>query len=152
MQHAVLDIDEPGEDQLGEKLRAQALFDVPGTQGEVVYAECTHKGQHYRSMPFQLLDATGTKVTIYVFPRILFRFQLDSDVEDELLAVRGKFEVTNYSWTPYRAGPDGLVVVDYKTAASSSPADLDRGVDGYRLQGASYALAVTAATGSRFPG
>ncbi|HEX8114051.1 MAG TPA: hypothetical protein VF516_40240, partial [Kofleriaceae bacterium] len=90
--------------------RPQALFDVAGTQGQVVYAECDDRGQHYRSMPFQLLDAAGTKVTIYVFPRVLFRFQLDADAEDEQLAVRGKFEVTNYSWAPYRAGPDGLLV------------------------------------------
>lgn len=44
-------------------------------------------------------------------------------------------------------GPDGLVVVDYKTAATSDPADIDRRVAGYRLQGASYALTVAAATG-----
>jgi len=88
----------------------QALIDVAGTQGQVVYAECEDRGQHYRSMPFQLLDAAGTKVTIYVFPRVLFRFQLDGDAEDEKFAVRGKFEVTNYSWAPYRSGPDGLLV------------------------------------------
>lgn len=44
-------------------------------------------------------------------------------------------------------GPDGLVVVDYKTAATSDPAELDRRVAGYRLQGASYALAVGRSTG-----
>ncbi len=44
---------------------------------------------------------------------------------------------------------DGLVVVDYKTAATTDPAELDRRVDGYRLQGASYALAVSATTGER---
>jgi hypothetical protein len=90
--------------------RPQAMFDVPGPQGQVVYAECEDRGQHYRSMPFQLLDGAGTKVTIYVFPRVLFRFQLDGDPEDEKFAVRGKFEVTNYSWAPYRGGPDGLLV------------------------------------------
>jgi ATP-dependent helicase/nuclease subunit A len=41
----------------------------------------------------------------------------------------------------------GLVVVDYKTAATSDPDELDRRVDGYRFQGASYALAVGATTG-----
>jgi ATP-dependent exoDNAse (exonuclease V) beta subunit len=46
----------------------------------------------------------------------------------------------------YRS-PDGLVVVDYKTAATSDPDELDRRVEGYRNQGASYALAVAAATG-----
>jgi ATP-dependent helicase/nuclease subunit A len=44
-------------------------------------------------------------------------------------------------------GPDGLVVVDYKTAASSAPEILDQRVEGYRLQGASYALTVATTTG-----
>jgi ATP-dependent helicase/nuclease subunit A len=44
-------------------------------------------------------------------------------------------------------GPSGLIVVDYKTAATSDPALLDRRVEGYRLQGASYALTVAASTG-----
>ncbi len=44
------------------------------------------------------------------------------------------------------ATDDGLVVVDYKTAATDDPAELDRRTDGYRLQGASYALTVAATT------
>jgi ATP-dependent helicase/nuclease subunit A len=44
-------------------------------------------------------------------------------------------------------GSDGLVVLDYKTAATNDPAELERRLRGYRLQGASYALAVSAATG-----
>ena len=44
-------------------------------------------------------------------------------------------------------GPDGLVVVDYKTSASADPDELDRRVDGYRNQGASYALTIAEATG-----
>jgi len=43
--------------------------------------------------------------------------------------------------------PDGLVVVDHKTAATSDPAELRRRVEDYRTQGASYALTVAAATG-----
>jgi ATP-dependent exoDNAse (exonuclease V) beta subunit len=43
--------------------------------------------------------------------------------------------------------PDGLVVVDYKTAATDDPAELDRRTEGYRLQGASYALTIAATTG-----
>src|SRR3546814_3122194 len=43
-------------------------------------------------------------------------------------------------------GDEGLVVVDYKTAASADPAELDRRVAGYRLQGAAYAVAVGQAT------
>jgi ATP-dependent helicase/nuclease subunit A len=41
---------------------------------------------------------------------------------------------------------DGLVVVDHKTSASADPAELARRVDGYRLQGAAYAVAVGRAT------
>lgn len=43
-------------------------------------------------------------------------------------------------------GPDGLVVVDHKTSASDDPVELDRRVQGYRLQGAAYAVAVGRAT------
>jgi ATP-dependent helicase/nuclease subunit A len=43
-------------------------------------------------------------------------------------------------------GPKGLVVVDHKTAATNDPAELDRRVQGYRLQGAAYAVAVGRAT------
>jgi ATP-dependent exoDNAse (exonuclease V) beta subunit len=46
----------------------------------------------------------------------------------------------------YRS-PAGLVVVDHKTADTNDPAELDRRVQGYRLQGAAYALAVGQATG-----
>ena len=42
---------------------------------------------------------------------------------------------------------DGLVVVDYKTSATGDPETLARRAEGYRLQGASYALAIAAATG-----
>jgi ATP-dependent helicase/nuclease subunit A len=44
-------------------------------------------------------------------------------------------------------GRDGLVIVDYKTAATVDEIELDRRVLGYRLQGASYARMVAAATG-----
>jgi ATP-dependent helicase/nuclease subunit A len=44
-------------------------------------------------------------------------------------------------------GSGGLVVVDYKTAATSDPDELDRRVSGYANQGASYALTVAATTG-----
>jgi hypothetical protein len=45
----------------------------------------------------------------------------------------------------YRS-PEGLVVVDHKTSASADPDELDRRVEGYRLQGAAYATAVGRAT------
>jgi hypothetical protein len=90
--------------------RPQALFDAASAPGQVVYAECVFKNQRYRSMPFQLIEGTGSKITIYAFPRVMFRFQLESSVEDQLLGVQGRLEITNYAWAPYRAGPDGLLV------------------------------------------
>jgi ATP-dependent exoDNAse (exonuclease V) beta subunit len=42
-------------------------------------------------------------------------------------------------------GPDGLVVVDYKTDAARTDAERDIAVERYRLQGAAYALAVESA-------
>jgi ATP-dependent exoDNAse (exonuclease V) beta subunit len=44
-------------------------------------------------------------------------------------------------------GADGLVVIDYKTAATSDPAVLDERLEHYRLQGASYATVVGLTTG-----
>ena len=88
--------------------RPEAVFDAG--PGLTVYAEYSAGGQRYRSMPFQTLEKTGSKVTIVTVPRIQFQFQLEADVEDELLAVRGRFVVINNSWAPYRAGPDGLIV------------------------------------------
>jgi ATP-dependent exoDNAse (exonuclease V) beta subunit len=45
----------------------------------------------------------------------------------------------------YRSA-DGLVVVDHKTSGTADPDELDRRVEGYRLQGAAYAVAVGRAT------
>ncbi|MCL4242899.1 MAG: PD-(D/E)XK nuclease family protein, partial [Dehalococcoidia bacterium] len=44
-------------------------------------------------------------------------------------------------------GPNGLVVVDYKTDSARSTADIDRAMDRYRLQGAAYAVALEVALG-----
>ena len=43
--------------------------------------------------------------------------------------------------------PDGLVVVDYKTDAVASDADVDAAVRRYSLQGAAYSVALEAALG-----
>ncbi|MFV0524305.1 MAG: UvrD-helicase domain-containing protein [Acidimicrobiales bacterium] len=44
-------------------------------------------------------------------------------------------------------GPDGLVVVDYKTDPVTGPAEVDAKVATYRIQAASYALALAEVTG-----
>jgi ATP-dependent exoDNAse (exonuclease V) beta subunit len=54
--------------------------------------------------------------------------------------------VEGYVDLVYRT-PQGLVVVDYKTDAWNDELDLDVKIARYRLQGASYALALEAATG-----
>jgi ATP-dependent exoDNAse (exonuclease V) beta subunit len=46
----------------------------------------------------------------------------------------------------YRS-PDGLVIVDYKTSATADPEELDRRVEGYRLQGEAYGRCITETTG-----
>ncbi|HEY4378680.1 MAG TPA: PD-(D/E)XK nuclease family protein, partial [Acidimicrobiales bacterium] len=87
----------------------------------------------------------------------LVQLALDSPVVREAAANAHWREV--YACTPvagrllegyvdllYR-GPDGLVVVDYKTAGTTDPTDLAQRVEGYRLQGASYALSVAQTTG-----
>jgi hypothetical protein len=90
--------------------QSEALFDVTPAPGQVVYAEGTFRDQFFRSLPVLLSEGHGTKVTVYVAPRVRLGFVLRAGVEDELLAVQGRFTLTNESWVPYRAGPDGLVV------------------------------------------
>ena len=46
----------------------------------------------------------------------------------------------------HQPGMGGFDVVDHKTSGSSDPDELDRRVEGYRLQGAAYAVAVGRAT------
>jgi ATP-dependent exoDNAse (exonuclease V) beta subunit len=90
---------------------------------------------------------------------VLARAAIASDVVRE--AVAHGFRREMYVATPvgdrvlegyvdlvYRTA-DGLVVVDYKTDAWSSEAELDAKLVRYRLQGASYTLALERATGER---
>lgn len=89
-------------------------FDVPYNPAHVLYAETkqlsplSKKIETYRSMPFVPLETTGAHAAVSVMPRILFTFELDSFVEDEILGVRGTFRIMNYSWMPYLATDDGL--------------------------------------------
>ncbi|MGI8425039.1 MAG: UvrD-helicase domain-containing protein [Actinomycetota bacterium] len=45
--------------------------------------------------------------------------------------------------------PEGLVILDYKTAATSDPEDLDQRLEIYRTQGAAYASALETSTGQK---
>ena len=88
--------------------RLETVLDAGGTR--VVYAVATSRGERYRSMPFQLLEGTGSKISVYVYPRIMLRFVMQAYVDDSLMAVQGRLDVMNSSWIPYRAGPDGLLI------------------------------------------
>ena len=90
--------------------KPQAMFDVNVAPGTVLYAETQMSGQNFRSLPFQTVAETGTRASIYIYPRVLFHFSLRAFIEDQLLAVQGTWEVTNYAWAPYRASPDGLLI------------------------------------------
>jgi hypothetical protein len=90
--------------------KAQADFDVTPKVDEVYYAETSFRGQVYRSLPFQLVPERGTRVSIFVYPRVLFTFSVTSRLDDKYLAVNGRFDVSNNAWAPYVGGPDGLTI------------------------------------------
>lgn len=90
-----------------------ADFDVSGVKpDEVLVAQTTmfNSKTPFRSPPFQLVASHGTTATLFIYPRVLFSFSLTSRIDDEFLAVGGKFEVTNNSWAPYIGGTDGMII------------------------------------------
>ncbi|MBA3457563.1 MAG: hypothetical protein H0T42_31065 [Deltaproteobacteria bacterium] len=90
--------------------KPEAVFEVADNVGPILYAQTVMSGQLFRSLPIQTVPGVGMRANIYVYPRTLFTFDTHSFVEDQLLAVQGMFEVSNYSWAPYKAGPDGLLI------------------------------------------
>lgn len=94
----------------------QIVFDVPYDPAHVYYAETRQESplskqvELYRTMPFLPLETAGAHASISVLPRILFQFQLQAFIEDEILGVRGAFRVSNNSWLPYMASADGLLI------------------------------------------
>lgn len=96
--------------QWPEQGKPEAVFDVPYQPGQVVYAEAVMSQQVFRSLPVATVPGAGSHANIYIYPRTMFTFDTHSFVEDQLLAVQGSFEITNYSWAPYRDSPDGLLI------------------------------------------
>jgi hypothetical protein len=93
--------------------RLQAVFDVPYKAGQVLYAETTQQGKLaglYRSLPFLQTEQAGTHVSVIVYPRVMLKFRISAMIEDQLLAVQGRWQVDNHSWIPYRATADGLMI------------------------------------------
>jgi hypothetical protein len=107
--------------------KPEAMFDLVPRAGQVVYAESTQRGQLYRSLPFQPVSERGTRVTVFVLPRVLFSFSLTSHVDDEYFAVQGRFTVSNNSWMPYVGGPDGLLIPLPKGFTGGILGDRDQG-------------------------
>src|SRR4051812_42873124 len=64
----------------------------------------------YRSLPFLAIASAGTHVGIVVIPRVSLVFNMRAMIEDQLLAVQGRWTLENNSWAPYRGGPDGLLI------------------------------------------
>jgi hypothetical protein len=107
-----------------------AEFDVAGiASDEAIYAETRMRGTTYRSIPFQPFATAGrgTRVSLYIYPRILFSFSLTSRIDDEFLAVNGRFKVLNNSWAPYAGGSDGLVIPLPKRFKGAIVAEQDQG-------------------------
>ncbi|CAN5158196.1 hypothetical protein BH11MYX1_BH11MYX1_02070 [soil metagenome] len=93
--------------------KMNAVFETPDVKSdEVLYAQTTmFNNTLFRSIPFQPVAAHGTKSTLFIVPRVLFTFSWTSHIDDEFLAVGGKFQITNNSWAPYigKTG-DGIII------------------------------------------
>lgn len=109
--------------------RQQVLFDVPYKAGQVLYAEATSSGRltgTFRSMPFMPIAQAGTHVGVIIYPRVLLRFNMRAMVEDELLAVQGRWTLENNSWIPYRSTMDGLLIPFPKGHKGGVVADMNQ--------------------------
>jgi hypothetical protein len=105
--------------------KPEAEFDVGSNPDAIYYAETTLqiKGGDttvYHTAPVQMVPGHGSHISLIIYPRILFSFSLTSQLDDQYLVVGGKFEVSNYSWAPYVAGKDGLLLPMPKGFRSAS--------------------------------
>ena len=119
--------------------KSEVTYDVTAQPGQVFYVESTMRGQQYRTEPFQLVEGHGSHITLFVYPRILVSFSLTSRIDDQFLAVSGRFDVENNSWIPYVSGPDGMVLplpAHFKGAIVAERDQADVSVaagEGYRI-------------------
>jgi len=107
--------------------KPEAMFDLVPRQGQVVFAETVMHGNLYRTLPFQPVTDRGSSATLFIFPRLLFTFSITSRLDDEYLAVNGRFELSNNSWVPYAGGPDGVLVPLPKGFTGGLVAEMDQG-------------------------
>ncbi len=80
------------------------------SSGRIVYAQTQMRGARFRSLPFQLVADRGAKATLLVAPRVMMRFSLTSAVDEDYFVFRGRFQLGNNSWFPYKATEDGLTM------------------------------------------
>ncbi len=109
--------------------RPHVLFDVPYQPNQVLYAEAAVTGKlegNYRSLPFLTAETTGIHVAVIVYPRVMVKFQMRAMIEDQLLAVSGKWTVDNNSWIPYRASEDGMLIPAPKNFKGGVIADMNQ--------------------------
>ncbi len=115
----------------------QAIFDnVPDGATTVYYLETEWRKAKIRSLPFQVVDGRGTTASLLLYPRLLFRFQLDGWVEDDFLAVQGDYILRNYSWFPYAGGEDGINITlpdGFKGAITDRDKDVAKDASGFHI-------------------
>jgi len=126
--------------QWNQRAMMQAMFDAPADAatrpGATYLVQATQFGKQYRSEPFQVLPDRGTAASIVVYPRVFLQFALDATAEDEFLAVRGEIAVRNFSWAPYRASDDGLIVpapAGFKGAVVAETQEVATDPEGFRV-------------------
>ena len=118
----------------------EATLQIVPRPGQVVYAEAISRGETYRSKPFQLMEGRGAYVSVAVLPRIMFSFSWTSHIDDEFLAVQGRFDVYNNSWIPYAGNDsDGILIPlpeGFKGAILADQDQTDVGIaqgEGFRI-------------------
>jgi peroxiredoxin len=78
---------------------------------QVLYADVTSRGETYRSLPFLAVPARGTAIRVFVYPRVLFSFQLAAEArDDQVLGLVARFTLSNNSWAPVAASAGGLAI------------------------------------------
>ena len=94
----------------GIRPRLTKFAALPTGTDTVYYVESKVGNRTLRSLPFQLAPGVGTSVVLLAYERLSFQFMLNGEADDKFLGLQGRFSIGNLSWSPYRAGPDGLVI------------------------------------------
>lgn len=93
---------------------ATTELDVAAKAGQLVYAQTTRGGETYRSRPQQVVSDRGGVLQVMVGPRTVESFALIATVEDDLLEVRMKINLSNTTWHPIRVGLEVPLATGFK--------------------------------------